>query len=84
MDTSILRKATRLRSRHGGSTGRTWATSLGQVNMLNTGCGLWADAMAVSWPDPEGGRRCGVRVDWHKAIAKAELRKLMAKLNGSN
>lgn len=40
----------------------------------------WPGTMAVYWPsvDPRNGEEClrGARLDWHKSIIRAELRKL--------
>lgn len=77
MNTAILKLG--LRGRRGL---RYWVLKSGQrVTVLDGTMSMWPGAMSASWPH-QGGRRA-VRLDWHRAIAKAELRAIIAAENAA-
>jgi hypothetical protein len=73
MNTAILKLGIR-----GRGHSRYWVLKSGErVTVLGPGAhSFWPAAMSASWP--HGGGRRSVRLDWHKAIAKAELRAIIA------
>jgi len=79
MNTTLLRLATRHRD---GC--RTWQVPYREqrVIVVPASRSFWPGSMSVSWPTRDGTR--GVRLDWHKSIAKAELRKIIAESEAPN